>query len=67
VNSSLNRRLIERELERRNTTLADFIGSGQTSGRSMEDIWLDLRNLTGIPFSVRTLYRWADSLEKVAS
>lgn len=63
---SLNRTQVEEALADRNTTLPAFIEERLDAGKSMEDIWLELRNLTGVPFSTRTLYRWADSLEKAS-
>lgn len=60
---SLNRQQVEAELHRRNTDLKAFINAGLGQGKSMEEIWMDLRTLTGVPFSVRSLYRWADTLE----
>jgi hypothetical protein len=59
---SLNRRYVEAELSKRGSTLADFLAEGQAAGRSLEDLWVDLRNLTGVPFSVRTLYRWTEKV-----
>jgi IS30 family transposase len=64
---SLNRRQVEQELAARKTDLTTFIKYGLAQGKSMEEIWMDLRQTTGVPFSVRTLYRWVDALEKAAS
>lgn len=64
--SSLNRTLVTDALDKRDTTLADFVEAGQRQGKSMEEIWMDLRQLTGVPFSVRTLYRWVGNLEEAS-
>ena len=64
---SLHRIQVDEALHRRDTTLADFIEAGQKQGKSMEEIWMDLRHISGVPFSVRTLYRWHEQLEKAAS
>lgn len=60
---SLNRVQVEEALNQRGTSLAAFVEAGQQQGKSFEEIWLDLRNTTGVPFSVRTLYRWIAGLE----
>lgn len=61
---SLHRTQVDEALAKRETDLASFIKAGADQGKSMEEIWMDLRHVTGVPFSVRTLYRWHD---KVAS
>lgn len=66
MKSSLNRLYVEAELEKRGTTLADYLHRGQGQGKSIETLTYELRTLTGIPFSVRTLYRWADRLEQAS-
>lgn len=60
---SLNRLQVDDALAKRNTDLGSFIKAGQSQGKSMEEIWFDLRAETGVPFSMRTLYRWADAVE----
>ena len=35
------------------------------AGNDLE-IAADLQNVTGVPFTTRTFYRWVDSLEKVS-
>ena len=64
---SLNRLQVEESLAKRDTNLGSFIEAGQKQGKSMEEIWMDLRHITGVPFSVRTLYRWHEQLERAAS
>ena len=59
---SLNQSQVEEALARRETTLSAFIEAGQRQGKSMEEIWMDLRHISGVPFSVRTLYRWAEKV-----
>ena len=63
---SLNRTQVEAQLQRMGSSLGQYIDKGRSEGMSMEDMWLDLRTLTGVPFSTRTFYRWAESLEKVS-
>lgn len=63
---SLNRMQVEAALAKRDTDLPSFIDAGQQQGKSMEEIWMDLRHISGVPFAVRTLYRWHDQLRKVS-
>ncbi len=63
---SLNREMVEQALNRRGTTLPSFIEAGRGQGKHLNEIAADLQNVTGVPFSVRTFYRWVDSLEKVS-
>jgi hypothetical protein len=63
---SLNRTQVEDALAKRDTDLLSFVEAGQRQGKSMEEIWMDLRHISGVPFSVRTLYRWADSLVRAS-
>lgn len=64
---SATRKLVDQALERRDTDLPTFIQAGRRQGKTVEEMWIDLRNIAGIPISVRTLYRWAEELEEVAS
>ncbi len=63
MQTSATRKLVDQALQRRDTNLQTFISAARDQGKSMEEIWLDLRGISGIPFSVRTLYRWVDSIE----
>lgn len=65
VQSSLSahRLQVDQALARRGTDLPSFIKAGQQQGKSMEEIWMDLRHMTGVSFAVRTLYRWVGDLE----
>ena len=63
---SLNRLQVDEALEERGTDLATFIESGRKQGKSVREIAQDLRQMTGVPLSVRTLYRWISDLEAVA-
>jgi hypothetical protein len=58
---SLNRTLVDEALAVLNTDLAAFIEARQH--KTLDEIWMDLRQATGVPFSVRTFYRWAEKLE----
>lgn len=64
---SSHRLQVDQALARRGTDLPSFIKAGQQQGKSMEEIWMDLRHTTGVSFAVRTLYRWADTLENVSA
>lgn len=63
---SLNRTLVDKALTERGTDLETFIEAGRTQGKTLEEIWMDLRQLSGVPFAVRTFYRWAEKLEKAS-
>lgn len=63
---SVPRLLVEQELAKRGTTLADYIDGGRKQGKTIEEIHADLTKTTGVEFSARTLFRWANQL-KVAS
>lgn len=63
---SLHRTLVDEALAGQDTTLAEFVSARQDEGKSVEEIWMDLRQATGIQLSSRTLYRWIDALEVVA-
>jgi IS30 family transposase len=63
---SLHRVQVDEALTKRDTTLEDFVSAGRTQGKNMEEIWMDLRQTTRVPFSVRTLYRWINDLEVTA-
>lgn len=66
VNSSLSihRHHVDEALNERGTTLAEFIEGGRAQGKNLDEIWMDLRQATGVRFSMRTLYRW---LEKASA
>lgn len=63
---SIHRLRVDEALEARHTDLVAFVEAGDTQGKSMEEIWMDLRHTTGVRFSIRTLYRWMDKEESVA-
>lgn len=65
VNSSLSvhRYQVDQALADRGTTLSEFIEGGRAQGKNLDEIWMDLRQATGVRFSMRTLYRWAEKLE----
>lgn len=58
VQRSLHRRLVEDALAERGTTLEHYIDAGKERGKSVADIHHDLQTITGVPFNLRTLYRW---------
>ena len=61
------RRIVDQELSKTQLTLRTFIEECKDENLGREEMAIRLRELTGVPFSVRTFYRWADGLEKVAS
>lgn len=63
---SLNRQQVDQALAARSTDLATFIQAGRQQGKSIEELADDLRHVTRVPFTVRTLYRWVDTLEAVS-
>lgn len=63
---SLNRQQVDEALETLGTDLATFIHGGQQQGKSIEQLAHDLQQVTGVPFTVRTLYRWVDKLEEAS-
>jgi hypothetical protein len=60
------RTLVDRELEARNTTFAEFIRAARERGQSINRAAAELRQITGIPLSRRTIYYWVDELEKAS-
>lgn len=68
MNSSISahRLQVDQALTSRGTTLSDFIEGGRAQGKNLDEIWMDLRQATGVRFSMRTLYRWVETLEKVS-
>lgn len=60
------RTLVDRELEARNTTFAAFIDAARGKGQSINKAANELRQITGIPLSRRTVYYWVEDLEKVS-
>lgn len=55
---SIHRHHVDEALAERGTNLIDFIEAGKRQGKNLDEIWMDLRQATGIRFSMRTLYRW---------
>lgn len=64
---SVHRLHVDSALEDRGTSLEDFVAAGQKQGKSMEEIWMDLRHATGVRFSQRTLYRWVNRFDEEAA
>ena len=56
--SSTLRTLVDEALEKRDTTLTQFIKDGQSDGLSIDALTDNLAYVTGIPVSSRTIYRW---------
>lgn len=63
MNSSLSvpRLLVDQALDRRNTTLEDFVDGGRKQGKTFDEIHAELILATGVDFSLRTFYRWTRS------
>lgn len=59
--------LVDTALANQNTTLETFLEVGQANGKSIRTLADELNGVTGIPIAWRTLYRWAESIDKVAS
>ncbi len=59
MSQSTIRTLVDEALKTRNTTLQDFITDGVAEGKSLTTLYDDLRFLTGIPVSSRTIMRWS--------
>jgi hypothetical protein len=57
------RRLVDQKLD---LPLADWVDQRVQAGQSVSDVWADLRQTTGVPLSLRTLYVWLEN-EKQAS
>ena len=57
------RRIVDQELNKKHLTLRTFIEECKDENLSMEEMAWRLRELTAVPFSVRTFYRWADGIE----
>ena len=66
-NTSTLRTLIEDELHSRGSSLAEFIVDGRSKGESMKQLTVRLVDITRIPISWRTLYRWTADIEEKAS
>ncbi len=56
--SSTLRTLVDEALEKRDTTLTQFVEDGLTDGLSIDAITANLNYVTGIPIVSRTLRRW---------
>ena len=58
MSQSLLRTLVDKALENRDTTFAEFVETGRAEGKSIRILADDLAYITGIPISWRTVYRW---------
>lgn len=45
---------------------SQFINDGRANGKTVEDLWVELRRITGISLALRTVYVWLkqDALEQ---
>lgn len=66
MRSSALRRVVDDRLTDHDTTFADFVRDSRDRGNTIEETWIELRDITDVPVAVRTLYRWVESLEKVS-
>lgn len=66
TSQSVPRLLVEQALAKRGTDLAAYIEGGRKQGKTIEQIYPDLRETTGVEFNLRTLYRWAERLERAS-
>ena len=60
------RTLVDRELEARNTSFAEFIQGALDGGQSINQAAAELRQVTGIPLSRRTVYYWVKELREAS-
>lgn len=58
--TSVPRFLVDQALNSKGTTLADFVDGGRKQGKTLEEIHGDLVSVTGVPLTLRTLYRWME-------
>lgn len=63
---STARKVVDDALTRRDTDFRAFVEGGRSQGKTIEEIWIDLRSVTGVPIAVRTMYRWVEDLEKAS-
>lgn len=59
MQTSTVRTLVDKALADQETNLNQYITEQREQGKALEEIWIELRELTDIPFALRTLYRWA--------
>lgn len=53
------RRMVDLELEvTEDTTLAEYIAAKRSAGQTVEEALASLRELTGVPVALRTLWSW---------
>ena len=64
--TSTLKRMVDDRLEARGLSFASFVENGRRSGKTTEELWADLRDITGVPVAVRTMYRWVENMEQVA-
>lgn len=64
---SYQRRIVDENLAKRGTDFEAFVEAGRAAGKSIEELWLDLRQVTGVTFTSRTFYRWIEGFEERAS
>lgn len=55
---SLNRLQVDEALQKRDTDLEAFVRGGRDMAKTYEEIYADLCRITGVPFALRTFYRW---------
>ena len=59
------RRMVDSKLD---APLTEWIASVRADGRTVEEAWIELREVTQVPVALRTLYVWLErDQEKKAS
>ena len=59
------RRVVDQQLQLRHTSLAELVHDELEAGGTINTAAAYVANLTGVPVSYRTVYRWVADLEKV--
>ena len=60
ASQSLNRILVDDALQRRGTSFDKFVAAGRDQGKTYDEIATEISTVTGVPFAVRTFYRWLE-------
>ena len=64
---SYQRSLVDEALAAQGSDLGAFVEAAKAQGKSIEEMWLELRRISGVAFTSRTFYRWIEGLEVRAS
>lgn len=64
---STRKYLIHTALADQDSDLERFVTDGLRNGKSVEDLWAELRDTTGVRFSLRTFQRWVADIKAKAA